>query len=192
MDIIRSSVNWKFHLTYLDGIVVFWLSRRDHTTHVRQALSLLQDVGITLKLKKCNVFTRAFDYFSIVIPPQRLEIAAHTTNAIIKLKPSSNITEFFSFLALCNVFRRFASIFTWIEAPPSNKLKKDQPKRFSELRVEELSAMHKLQENLLFSAILGLRNASKKHTLDTDSCNAQVKCVLLQEQSDGTTKPVGY
>lgn len=52
--------------------------------------------------------------------------------------------------------------------------------------------MHDLQEKLVSPSILALSNAREKYRLDTDACNVHAGCVLLQEQTDRTAKPVGY
>lgn len=40
--------------------------------------------------------------------------------------------------------------------------------------------------------IFTLPNTSGHISVDADVCNVQISCVLLQQQTDGTTKPIGY
>ena len=40
--------------------------------------------------------------------------------------------------------------------------------------------------------VLALPRCGRKYTLDTDACGHQVGCTLLQEQPEGSTRPVGY
>lgn len=44
--------------------------------------------------------------------------------------------------------------------------------------------MHERQEKLVSLPILELPNARKEYMLDTDACNVQEKCVVLQEQPE--------
>lgn len=127
-----------------------------------------------------------------VIRPRRLEIALHTTDAISGLKTPTNLTELRSFLGLCNVFRRFAPNFTFLAAPLNMKLKINQPATLGPLNEEEVKSMASLMIALIFPSLLALPNRTGHITLDTDACNVQVGCLLLQQQPNETTKPIGY
>lgn len=49
-----SCVKWKSALVYLDDIVAFSKTIKDHMAHLRQVPALLRDSGITLDLKNCS------------------------------------------------------------------------------------------------------------------------------------------
>ena len=192
IDVILSSVKWQFALVYLDDIVIFSPKPEEHIEHVKKVLMLLQDAGVTIKLRKCFFFTDNIDYLGHVIRPGTLEIAPKATEAIKNLKPPKNVTELRSFLGLCNVFRRFVPNFSRIAAPLNKKLKKGEPQHFDHLTDEELSAMKDLQDKLITPPVLALPRPNGRITIDTDACAYQVGCVLLQEQEDQTVKPIGY
>lgn len=52
MDVILSPGEWQFTLVYLDYIVVFSCSQRNHTINVKQISSLFVVAEVTLKLKQ--------------------------------------------------------------------------------------------------------------------------------------------
>jgi Reverse transcriptase (RNA-dependent DNA polymerase) len=56
IDIILSGVKCKTCLVYLDDVIVFSKSKKDHLSHVAEALTLLGNAGLSLKMKnvKCN------------------------------------------------------------------------------------------------------------------------------------------
>lgn len=63
------------------------------------------------QIKKCNLFTDTIGSLSDAIYPKRFEIASHTTDAICRLKPPSDLTDLTLILVLGNFFQRFVSSF---------------------------------------------------------------------------------
>lgn len=104
------------------------------------------------------------------------------THVIKGLKAPKNITKRCLLFGLCNVFHQFVLSFAHIGAPQSQNLKKDQPTHFGALTADELNAIRELQNKLVSPLILELPYSGGSYTLDTDACNAQLGCVLIQEQ----------
>lgn len=61
---------------------------------------MLNDAGITLKLKKCKLFTGRIKYLGHVNKPGKLDIPDHTANAIGDLEIHRTITRLQSFVGL--------------------------------------------------------------------------------------------
>ena len=192
MDVILSSVRWQFALVYLDDVIIFSRSVEEHFAHVRTVLSLLQKAGVTLRIDKCCFFSATVDYLGHVIHPRRLAVSKRTCDAVSAFKPPKTATDIRSFVGLCNVFRRFIPNFAKIAAPLTAKLQKGQPTKFEELSDEEEKAFKSLKSKLVNPPILALPRSEGKFTLDTDACDTQVGCVLLQDQPDGHARPIGY
>lgn len=71
-DIIFSSVKCQFALLYFDDIVNFSHSLDQHIDHMLQVLKLFNELEVTLKLKKCELFTNRIDYLGPVMKPRPL------------------------------------------------------------------------------------------------------------------------
>ena len=93
---------------------------------------------------------------------------------------------------MCNVYRRFVQNFARIAAPLNQKLTKGMPFEFGLLTDTEYQAFEILKNKLMIPPILALPRHGYKYTLDTDACEYQVGCTLLQEQPSGDKHPVGY
>lgn len=52
IDVVLKKVKWQYALVYLDDVVKFSQTPDKHIEHFRQVLTLLNDVGVTLNLKK--------------------------------------------------------------------------------------------------------------------------------------------
>lgn len=110
-------------------------------------LTFLRDAGVTLKLKKCNLFTETIDFLGIVTRLRRLETASHTTDAMKGIMAPRNVNELKSFLSFCNVFDRFFLNFASIASPCDDKFRNDQPFNY-DLNERELEAMKSRQAKL--------------------------------------------
>ncbi|CAN8076105.1 unnamed protein product [Agarophyton chilense] len=82
MDIILSRVKWKFSLVYLDDVIFFSRTVKKHFRHVKKVLTILQDAGVTLKLRKCAFFKASVNYLGHAVLPGKLKVAIRTTNSI--------------------------------------------------------------------------------------------------------------
>lgn len=192
MDVILSTIRWQYALVYLDDVIVYSRSIEAHLDHVYSVLQLLKDAGVTLQLKKCQFFTDNVDYLGHVIRPGKLQVADKTTEAIEGLKPPTTVTGIRSFLGLCNVFRRFVPNFARISSPLNAKLRKGEPSSFGDLDEKETEAFNILRDKLISPPVLALPNATGRYTVDTDACDRQVRCVLMQDQREDKPNSVGY
>lgn len=85
---------------------------------------------------------------------------------------------------LCNVFRRFVKDFTKIASPLNVKLRKGQPDKLDKLSKEEMEVFEILKTKLALPHVLALPRCYGNMFVDTDACDRQVGCVLLQVQPD--------
>ena len=56
IDMILSGVKWQYNLVYLEDIIIFSRSFKEHLHHVESVLKLLQNAGVTLRLRKSRIF----------------------------------------------------------------------------------------------------------------------------------------
>jgi RNase H-like domain found in reverse transcriptase/Reverse transcriptase (RNA-dependent DNA polymerase) len=191
LDMILARVKWKTALIYLDDVIVYSRSIQDHIQHVEEILSLLQQLGASLKLKKCHFFQSSVDYLGHVIYPRKLAVAQKNIESIGKAIYPTTRTQLRSFLGMCNVCRRFVDRFAKISGPLADILKRGEPEFFV-LNENQRHALNKLRYFLTNPPILTLPKEGKKFTLDVDACDYQICACLLQEQEDGSLLHCGY
>lgn len=98
VDVILATDKWQYATVYLYEVIIFSKTAFEHLEHVRSVLRLLSEAGVTLKLKKCHLFTDTVDYLGHVIIFVTLEVASHTTAAIDGLKHPTTVTDLRYFL----------------------------------------------------------------------------------------------
>jgi hypothetical protein len=156
IDNILSGVKWKTCLVYLDDVIVFSSSRDAHLKHVNEALTLLGNSGLSLKLKKCHFFSDTVEYLGHVIRPGRLGVAEKNTTALRTAPLPRTQTEIRSFLGLCNVYRRFVPLFSTLAAPLNTLLCKGMPPQFRPIPQNGVVAFNTLRDRLLSPPVLAL------------------------------------
>lgn len=83
--VMFSSGKGRLDIIYLYEIDVFLRAPCDQINYVKHALSLLQNAKITLKLKKCNMFTKTIEYLDYNRCSQQSKKETHTTKSIKEL-----------------------------------------------------------------------------------------------------------
>lgn len=122
MDVILPAVKLQLAVVYLEDIVVFSRLWTERIAHVRKVFALLDNAGVTLKLKNFRFSTNTVDYLGHIITPRRLDIALHRTVAVCGIKEPASLTLRRSFLGLCNIFGRFVPNFKNLAILSNTKL----------------------------------------------------------------------
>lgn len=192
MDVVLSTVQWQFALVYLDDVMILSKSLKVYIKHVRHLFAILCNASVTFKLKQCKQFPNSMKYLGHFIHPGLLQISQRTIDSIPDLKPPTNIMYLRSFLGLCNAFPPFVPSFARIMSLLITKFREDQPKGFERLTEDDLPALLILQQKLDTWPVLSLPLPTDTYTMETNSCDLQIDCIFLQQQTTGPGKPTGY
>lgn len=180
-DVALSEVKQQFRLECLDDVGILSRGPTEHIIDVRKVITLLNNAGVSLKLKKRRFFTEAIDYLRYIIRPRRLEISSHTTEAIHGPKSPTNLTELRSILMLFNICSRFVRNFARLAAPLNKKLRKVQSSTFQALNEEVLLSVQSQKNALISLPVLAFPDSIFYIAHNTDACDVQIGRVLLQE-----------
>lgn len=112
LDKILSRHKWKNFLVYLDDILIFYESMEDPLGNVDSTLSSLQEADISLKIDKCQLFTKTVKYLGHIVRPGTAEVKQAATKAMREENLPKTLTHMKSFLGFLNVYRRFISQYT--------------------------------------------------------------------------------
>ena len=191
LDILLSGVRFQICLIYLDDDVVFSNDHESHLDHHDIVLSSLKETGVSRKLKKCFFFLPRVDFLGHVIQPEKLSVATDRASAFRPFKFPKTLTQLRSFIATCNVYRRFVKNFSKISRPLSGMLCKDAERDFEKPSEVQLASFEILKEKLVTPPILALLKLGKLYLLKTDSSAYQVGYSVLHLQDDDSWRPIG-
>jgi len=192
IDMILGELKWKSCLVYLDDIIVFSQSAGKHVEHIREVFTTLRGAGVFLKAKKCHLFQEEAEYLGHIVGRGELKVQDKKIRGLKEASTPRCKKDLRSFLGMCNVYRRFVKDYAQVAWPLAAMTSSKRPDRWGTLFDEALGAFEELKRRLTEAPILALSRRQGTYTLDTDESAGQVGAVLLQEQPDQSTRPVGY
>lgn len=151
-------------------------------TAVEEVLSLLQDTGVTLKLKKCAFFKIKVYYLGQTILPGKLEAASGPTREISGAPFPTDITRILSLLGAFNGYIRFVPGFAAVGQSLNAMFNKDGEIDWGAPTKHQLEAFQELKKNLVNPLILSLPKRGAPYMVDTDARQYALESVLFQEQ----------
>jgi len=161
-------------------------------SHLEKVFTLLGENGVTLKAKKCHLFSSEVEYLGHVIRPGRISLNEKNLQAIRKAIYPKTHTQLRSFLGMCIAYRRFTADLAKVAKPLHKLVSSSLPKKLCPPTMEEQAAFDRLREQLCNPPILALPRKEGKYIIDVDASYDQLGCVLLQEQPAGEYHPVSY
>jgi hypothetical protein len=96
-----------FCIAYLDDILIYSDSLEELQWHIRQVLQQLKEVGLTLKLSKCEFHTDQTEYLGYIILPMGIQMDPENIKTIKDWKEPVNVKGIQSFLGFANFYQRF-------------------------------------------------------------------------------------
>ena len=96
-----------FAMGYLDDIIIYSRSEKEHLEHLEEIFSRLKSVGLKLKLEKCCFFKKHIQYLSHLISAEGIQPLPEKLESIAKMPAPKNPKEVKQFLGLVRYYRNF-------------------------------------------------------------------------------------
>ena len=179
MNKVLAKFLWLFVLVYIDNIVIYSQTFKQHAEHLNSVLGAIANANITLSLPKCHL-----GYQSLILLGQwvlRLGISTHKEkiDAVDAMKLPTKVKELQMFLSFINYFTNYIPFYTWITKPLYHLLSKDTMWTWDPVHQES----YELCKLTLKSAlILGHPQDGKGYCLYTDASDFSISTVLQQIQ----------
>jgi hypothetical protein len=95
-----------FCIAYLDDILIYSDSMEEYRKHVCIVLRWLRDVGLTLKLFKCEFYMKKIEYLGYIISPTGLQIDPKKIKTVKEWREPVNVKGMQSFLGFTNFYQQ--------------------------------------------------------------------------------------
>lgn len=171
-----------FALAYIDDILIFSDSEKQHKEHISVVLEILAEHGIKINLDKCSFGQESITFLGHQISKEGTIPDPKKVKSIREMPIPKQIKDLRRFLGMINFYRRFIPQLAHHQLDlnkiiPENK-KNDT--RIVNWTLEAKEAFHKCIELLEKSTYLAHPCESAKLTLTTDASNRAIGGVLHQ------------
>jgi RNase H-like domain found in reverse transcriptase/Reverse transcriptase (RNA-dependent DNA polymerase) len=154
---------------YLDYILVYSRSEKDHRPHVEEVLQHLRKEQLFCKKSKCHFNQQKVKFLGHVVSAKEISMQLDKVEAVTTWPEPTSKVELQSFLGLSNYYRRFIKSFSFFVAPLTNATKGDKKAyRWGEAQAAAFQAIKKAFTN---SPVLRLPDTSRPFVVTTDASN---------------------
>ena len=186
---VLKDLNWKHVLCYIDDILIFSSSFKEHLQHLESVFDKLRQAGLTLKADKCHFAVDRVLYLGHVITKHGIFVDEKKTEKVSNYPTPKSQTEVRSFLGLCNYYRRFVENFSKLATPLNQLLQKDI--KFSWSQDCEIS-FQALKHALVTAPMPKYPDMNAPFILSTDASGTALGYILGQKGPDGKEMVVAY
>ncbi|EDN03595.1 hypothetical protein HCAG_01460 [Histoplasma mississippiense (nom. inval.)] len=110
-------------IVYLDDILIFSKTEKEHDTHVREVLDRLKQHQLYANTEKCSFYTQEIDFLGYIVGVDGISMDRSRVSAIEDWPAPRTYREVQVFLGFANFYRRFIYAYSRIAAPLTDLLK---------------------------------------------------------------------
>ena len=179
-----------FCRAYLDDVVVYFASWKEHLKHVREVLQALQKAGLTAKPTKCAWGRRYLQYLGHIVGSGKLAVPEYRVTAMANFVRPTTKRSLRRFLGSVGYYRAFIEDFASHSAVLSPSTARASPDRlvWSEEMVRAFTYLHTA---LCCKVVLCVPNVNDYFVLCTDASSLGVGGVLYVLR-DGVRRTVAF
>ena len=175
-------------IAYLDDILVYSNTQREHTTHVKDVLRCLRQAGLKLKPEKCEFNKPEVEFLGYIIGINGIKMDPSKITAIRDWPQPTTVKEVQAFLGFANFNRQFVKDYSKKALPLTELTKKETGFHWSD---NQEKSFQELKDACAKEPVLLNFRANKPTRIETDASDQAVGACLCQ-QKDGKWHPVAY
>ena len=188
-------LNLQYTLIYLDDVIVYSCTPKDHLKRLQAVLDQFTLNGLKLKPSKCHFFKESLTYLGHEISAAGMLPGQEGIQKIAEMGYPKTVTGVRKFIGATGYFRRFIKNYARIAEPLNNLIGCDNAKLKNHpvmLSPEAKDAFNTLKQKCMTAPVLAFADLEKPFLLETDASALGLGAVLQQVQADGKLHPVTY
>jgi hypothetical protein len=169
----------KFVIVFIDDILVYSKSEKEHERHLRIVLETLRQQKLYAKFSKCEFWLNQVAFLGHVVSADGIIMDPSKVEAITKWPRPTTVTEIRSFLGLAGYYRRFVEGFSKLALPLTQLMRKGEKFVWTD---EREKSFEELKRRLVSTPILTLPSGSGGFQIYSDASKKGLGCVLMQHE----------
>ena len=174
---------------YLDDIIVFTATFKDHVYWLLQVLRTLVKANIHVNLEKSEFCVQEVTYLGYLLDKDGLRPDLEKVKPVLLYPKPTNLKELRSFLGMVGWYARFIQNAAELKIPLCRLLRKNEPFVWSE---EQEKSMTAVKKPLCEAPVLARPDFSKDFTLHCEASDFAIGAVLTQEDENGHEHPIMF
>ncbi len=168
----------KWVIIYIDDILIYSNTIKEHIQHVRAVLKRLTQHQLYAKLEKCEFHQTSTSFLGYIISQDGVAMDERKVKAVLDWPQPKTVKEIQRFLGFANFYRRFIRSFSTIAAPLTTMTKRNTSKlQWSQ---EALRAFQELKTHFTSAPILKHPDPDCQFIVEVDASNSGVGAILSQ------------
>jgi transposase InsO family protein len=193
MEQLLSGLNPSRVMCFIDDILVAGQTFEEHLAHLDVMMRRLQDVGLALKLRKCDFFRKEILYLGHVLGHGVIKREERITRKALEWPEPTDPSSLRGFLSCVGFYQDFIPKFAEIAAPLYKLTRKgvDFAATWA-ASPEYCDAWQQLRACIASDQVLALPDWDKEFFLATDASLVGMGAALCQQDEQGRLKPVVF
>lgn len=178
-----------FCTAYLDDILIYSNSLKEHKHHVRQVLQRLREFGLQADISKCEFHVQEVKYLGLIVSTEGIKMDPGKVAAVADWPQPRNVKDVQSFLGFANFYRRFIKDFAKKALSLTKLTRKGIPFLWDQNCNQAFEA---LRRAFTSAPILQHFDPDKPSTIESDSSDYVNAGCLSQPDDKGVLHPVAF
>ena len=115
----------QFFVVFVDDILIYSQSEKEHEDHLRVVLQLLRDLRLYAKFSKCEFWLTEVRFLGHVVSASGMSVDPEKVEAVMNWERPKSVFEIRSFLGLDGYYKRFIKDFSRLVAPMTRLTRKE-------------------------------------------------------------------
>lgn len=168
----------RFVVVFVDDILIYSHSEKEHEEHLRVVLELLRAYKLYAKFGKCDFWLEEVKFLGHVISREGVTVDSSKIEAVQDWAQPKNASEICSFLGLAGYYRRFVKDFSRLASPLTKLTRKEIKFVWSETCEK---SFQELNIRLTTAPVLIIPERGLGYSVYCDTSREGLGCVLMQE-----------